>query len=66
MKYCPDCGKSEQETMFYPKSTCCKACNQEAYGNYSLGDLLKKFYQPEYPPHIQAYLDKRKERLSMS
>lgn len=61
MKTCPECGRNENKTKFYRKSTHCQDCN-ESYAKGVL-DLVREHYQPEYPKHIQDYLNKRQERL---
>jgi hypothetical protein len=61
MHTCPDCGLNDQETVFYRKSTHCMVCNEKFCKNAM--DLVREHYKPEYPPHIQEYLDKRRERL---
>ena len=66
MRTCPECGETEENRKFYPKSEHCQICNLAFYENQGIGELLRRFYQPEYPPHIQEYLDKRKERLGIA
>jgi hypothetical protein len=61
MKHCPDCKQDKPTNQFYRKSEHCMSCNEKYCRNVM--DLIRHTYKPEYPPHIQEYLDKRRERM---
>jgi hypothetical protein len=60
-RICPECEMTEGVVKFYKDATCCQDCNEHLAK--SAMELLKAYYKPSYPAHIQAYLDERNKKL---
>lgn len=60
MKVCQTCKEEKPNKQFAKGSDHCRDCDYEFVT--SLMEVVRGYYQPEYPPHIQEYLDKRKKQ----
>jgi hypothetical protein len=60
MKVCKTCKVEKPNNKFAGKSEHCRDCDTEFV--QSVMEVVRGFYQPEYPPHIQEYLDNRRKQ----
>lgn len=59
MKTCQTCGKDKPTKAFAGKSEHCRDCDTDFV--QSVMEVVRGYYQPVYPPHIQEYLEKRQK-----